>query len=102
MVDIFNKYGTLLITAMGQTLLLALYGLFFACIIGLIVGIMSVKKISVLCIIALACIVGVIALPKAVKKNKRSARKQRTAVFGLCFMSYNRVCGYPCHCRRHR
>lgn len=44
MVDIFNKYGTLLITAMGQTLLLALYGLFFACIIGLIVGIMSVLK----------------------------------------------------------
>ena len=31
-------------TAMGQTLLLALYGLFFACIIGLIVGIMSVLK----------------------------------------------------------
>ena len=31
-------------TAMGQTLLLALYGLFFACIIGLIVGIMSVVK----------------------------------------------------------
>ena len=28
--------------AMGQTLLLALYGLFFACIIGMIVGIMSV------------------------------------------------------------
>ncbi len=27
---------------MGQTLLLALYGLFFACIIGMIVGIMSV------------------------------------------------------------
>ena len=44
MVDIFNKYGTILITAMGQTLLLALYGLFFACIIGLIVGIMSVLK----------------------------------------------------------
>ncbi len=31
-------------TAMGQTLLLALYGLFFACIIGMIVGIMSVLK----------------------------------------------------------
>ena len=30
--------------AMGQTLLLALYGLFFACIIGMIVGIMSVLK----------------------------------------------------------
>ena len=44
MIDIFNKYGTILMTAMGQTLLLALYGLFFACIIGLIVGIMSVLK----------------------------------------------------------
>ncbi len=32
---------------------------------------MSVKKISILCIIALACIVGVLALPKAVKKNKK-------------------------------
>ena len=42
--DIFNKYGTLLITAMGQTLLLALYGFFFACIIWLIVGIMIVLK----------------------------------------------------------
>ena len=29
---------------MGQTLLLALYGLFFACIIGMVVGIMSVLK----------------------------------------------------------
>ena len=44
MAQIFNKYGPILITAMGQTLLLALYGLFFACIIGLIVGIMSVVK----------------------------------------------------------
>ena len=44
MIDIFTKYGPLLITAMGQTLLLALYGLFFACIIGMIVGIMSVLK----------------------------------------------------------
>ena len=44
MYDIVVKYGPLLLTAMGQTLLLALYGLFFACIIGLIVGIMSVLK----------------------------------------------------------
>ena len=43
-IDILSRYGTLLLTAMGQTLLLALYGLFFACIIGLIVGIMSVVK----------------------------------------------------------
>jgi len=41
---ILSTYGGLLMTAMGQTLLLALYGLFFACIIGLIVGMMSVVK----------------------------------------------------------
>ena len=44
MVKIISVYGPLLLTAMGQTLLLALYGLFFACIIGLIVGMMSVLK----------------------------------------------------------
>ncbi len=44
MLSILTKYGTLLVTAMGQTLLLALYGLLFACIIGLIVGIMSVLR----------------------------------------------------------
>ncbi|MBQ7488675.1 MAG: amino acid ABC transporter permease [Clostridia bacterium] len=41
---ILTIYGPLLLKAMGQTLLLALYGLFFACIIGMIVGIMSVLK----------------------------------------------------------
>ena len=41
---IITVYGPLLLTAMGQTLLLALYGLFFACIIGIIVGMMSVVK----------------------------------------------------------
>ena len=44
MVKIISVYGPLLLTAMGQTLLLALYGLFFACIIGMIVGMMSVLK----------------------------------------------------------
>ena len=42
MVKILTVYGELLLRAMGQTLLLALCGLFFACIIGLIVGLMSV------------------------------------------------------------
>ena len=42
MTRIITTYGHLLFTAMGQTLLLALLGLFFACIIGMIVGIMSV------------------------------------------------------------
>jgi len=41
---ILTVYGELLLRAMGQTLLLALCGLFFACIIGLIVGLMSVIK----------------------------------------------------------
>ncbi len=49
---IITKYGTLLLKAMGQTLLLALYGLFFACIVGLIFGLMSVVKNKVCNIIA--------------------------------------------------
>ena len=38
MAKILANYGGLLAAAMGQTLLLALCGLFFACIIGLVVG----------------------------------------------------------------
>lgn len=49
---IITKYGGLLLKAMGQTLVLALYGLFFACIVGLIVGLMSVVKNKVLNVIA--------------------------------------------------
>lgn len=44
MVRILTVYGELLLAAMGQTLLLALSGLFFACILGLIFGLMSVLK----------------------------------------------------------
>ena len=44
MVNVINNYGHLLVEALGQTLVLALCGLFFACIIGLIFGIMSVVK----------------------------------------------------------
>ena len=44
MAKILANYGGLLAAAMGQTLLLALCGLFFACIIGLVVGLMSVFK----------------------------------------------------------
>lgn len=44
MVTIITGYGKLLLAAMGQTLLLALCGLFFACILGLIFGMMSVLK----------------------------------------------------------
>lgn len=44
MANIISNYGSLLLTAMGKTLIMALYGLFFACIIGLVFGIMSVIK----------------------------------------------------------
>lgn len=44
MARILSVYGELLLRAMGQTLLLALCGLFFACILGLIFGLMSVIK----------------------------------------------------------
>ena len=44
MIRIITVYGGLLLKAMGQTLLLALCGLFFACILGLIFGLLSVLK----------------------------------------------------------
>lgn len=47
MVKIIETYGPLLLTAMGQTLLLALSGLFFACIIGIVFGMMSVTHSKV-------------------------------------------------------
>ncbi len=47
MIKIITVYGGLLLVAMGRTLLLALLGLFFACIIGLIFGIMSVVHVRV-------------------------------------------------------
>ena len=50
--QIISVYGDLLLTAMGQTLLLAFCGLFFACILGLIFGMMSVLKSRVCNIIA--------------------------------------------------
>ena len=44
MINIITTYGEMLLLAMGQTLLLALCGLFFACILGLVFGVMSVLK----------------------------------------------------------
>ena len=44
MVKIITVYGNMLIAAMGKTLLLALLGLFFACIIGLLFGLLGVVK----------------------------------------------------------
>ena len=48
MVELISEYGPLLLSAMGQTLLLALWGLFFGCILGVIFGLASVvdSKIS--------------------------------------------------------
>ena len=45
---ILTTYGPLLLSAMGQTLLLGLYGLFFGCILGVIFGLASVvnNKVS--------------------------------------------------------
>ena len=44
MVRIWTGYGNLLLRAMGQTLVLALSGLFFACILGMFFGMLSVLK----------------------------------------------------------
>lgn len=52
MVRIITEYGHLLLRAMGQTLLLALFGLLFACILGLLFGMLSVVKSRVCNIIA--------------------------------------------------
>ncbi len=52
MIQIFSVYGEMLLFAMGQTLLLALCGLFFACILGLIFGILSVLNNRICNIIA--------------------------------------------------
>lgn len=44
MVKILTVYGGMLLTALGRTLLLALLGLFFACFIGLLFGLLGVIK----------------------------------------------------------
>ena len=44
MVKIIPVYGNMLLTAMGRTLLLAFLGLVFACILGMIFGLLSVLK----------------------------------------------------------
>ena len=52
MIKILTVYGDMLLRAMGKTLLLALCGLFFACILGLIFGMLSVLKNTACNIIA--------------------------------------------------
>ncbi len=58
-IRIMSIYGELLFKAMGQTLLLALSGLFFACILGLIFGLMSVVR-NKLCNVIAAIFVDII------------------------------------------
>ncbi len=52
MLQIITEYGKILLAAMGQTLLMALCGLFFACILGLIFGLLSVVKSRICNLIA--------------------------------------------------
>lgn len=52
MVKIITVYGPMLFMALGRTLLLALLGLFFACVIGMIFGIMGAVKNKALNIIS--------------------------------------------------
>ena len=54
MIKIITVYGPMLCGALGRTLLLALLGLFFACIIGLFFGILGVLKIRGVPMIVLA------------------------------------------------
>lgn len=48
MFQLIGTYGSLLMAAMGQTLLLALFGLLFGCILGIVFGLASVvdNKVS--------------------------------------------------------
>lgn len=50
---IINTYGSLMITAMGQTLLLSLLGLAFGCILGIFFGMLSVVRSKVCNIISI-------------------------------------------------
>ena len=51
--QILTQYGIMLLQALGQTLLLALLGLFFGCILGIIFGLMSVVKNKVCNVISM-------------------------------------------------
>ncbi len=51
--QIISEYGIFLLEAMGQTLLLALLGLFFGCIIGVFFGLLSVVDNKVCNVISL-------------------------------------------------
>ena len=84
MIKILSVYGGLLLAALGRTLLLALLGLFFACIIGMIFGIMGVIKNRVCNIISQVFVDVIRGVPMIVlaffvsrllKLNERAVRK---------------------------
>lgn len=66
MIRILTSYGGLLLTAMGQTLLLALLGLCFACILGMIFGLLSVVRNTVCNIIAAIFVDAIRSVPMIV------------------------------------
>jgi His/Glu/Gln/Arg/opine family amino acid ABC transporter permease subunit len=66
MIDIISNYGGFFLTAMGRTLLLALLGLFFGCILGIVFGLMSVVKNKVCNVIALLYVNLIRAVPMIV------------------------------------
>jgi polar amino acid transport system permease protein/polar amino acid transport system substrate-binding protein len=66
MVKIITVYGSILTGAMGRTLLLALLGLFFACIIGLFFGLLSVVRNKVCNIISQVFVDAVRGVPMIV------------------------------------
>ncbi|MBR1478670.1 MAG: amino acid ABC transporter permease [Lachnospiraceae bacterium] len=63
MISIIGNYWQLLLTSLGQTLLLTLLSLFFAFIIGLIFGLMNVSKKKILNIIGVVYVDGIRGVP---------------------------------------
>ena len=63
---ILSEYGNMLLEALGQTLILAFYGLFFACILGLIFGMLSVVKNKVCNAIAFVFVYVIRGIPMIV------------------------------------
>ena len=66
MVDILSVYGSMLLQAMGQSLVMAFFGLIFACIVGLIFGILSVMHNRVCRAIATAFVYAIRGVPMIV------------------------------------
>lgn len=63
MIGIVQNFWAMLLTSLGQTLLLTLLSLIFAFIIGLVFGIMNVTKVRILNFIATVYVDGVRSVP---------------------------------------